>query len=108
MISSNDGGKSWNDVKWPPKHLFTGMFGDIRTMWINPSDSRHLIIGSDGGIYITYDGGKNMNHLYHIPLGEAYDIEVDDSYPYNIYVGLQDHEGWKAPSNSYNGAFHPS
>ena len=103
MISSNDGGKSWNDVKWPPKHLFTGMFGDIRTMWINPSDSRHLIIGSDGGIYVTYDGGKNMSHLYHIPLGEAYDIEVDDSSPYNIYVGLQDHEGWKAPSNSYNG-----
>ena len=80
------------------------MFGDIRTMWINPKDSRHLIIGSDGGIYVTYDGGKNMNHLYHIPLGEAYDVEVDNSSPYNIYVGLQDHEGWKAPSNSYNGA----
>ncbi|GIT57701.1 MAG: hypothetical protein Ct9H300mP18_11300 [Candidatus Neomarinimicrobiota bacterium] len=23
VISSNDGGKSWHDVKWPPKHLFT-------------------------------------------------------------------------------------
>jgi photosystem II stability/assembly factor-like uncharacterized protein len=102
--TSHDRGQTWHDVEGSPSHLFTNMFGDIRTMWIDPDDSRHLIIGSDGGVYTTYDGGENMQHLYHIPLGEAYDVEVDDTKPYHVYVGLQDHEGWKAPSNSFNGA----
>ena len=97
--TSHDQGKTWNDWSGPPEHLFTNMFGDIRTFWINPFDSRHLIIGSDGGVYVTYDGGRHMQHHYHLPFGEMYAIETDMEVPYNIYVGLQDHEGWKAPSN---------
>jgi len=97
--TSHDGGRTWYDWEGPPRHLFTNMFGDIRTFWIDPFDSRHLMIGSDGGLYVTYDGGKKMQHLYNIPLGEVYNVETDMEVPYNIYVGLQDHEGWKAPSN---------
>jgi photosystem II stability/assembly factor-like uncharacterized protein len=101
--TSHDKGKTWYDWKGSPKHLFTNMFGDIRSFWINPKDPRHLIVGSDGGVYVTYDGGKNLNHLYHLPMGEVYTVETDMEVPYNIYVGLQDHEGWKTPSNGSMG-----
>jgi hypothetical protein len=45
-----------------------------------------------------------MHHFYHIPLGEVYQVEVDNDHPYNIYAGLQDHEIWKGPVNSWSGS----
>ncbi len=66
------------------------------------------MLGSDGGIYSTFDGGLTMNHYYHIPLGEVYHVEADMEIPYNIYIGLQDHEAWKAPSNGWAGAISAS
>jgi hypothetical protein len=107
LISSVDGGKTWNDCNWPPTNLFVNMFGDIRTFWADPEDGNHMMIGSDGGLYETFDGGVTMYHKYQIPLGEIYMVETDNAYPYNIYVGLQDHEAWKAPSNSWSGQIGP-
>ena len=107
MITSLDGGKTWLDCKWPPENFFVNMFGDIRCMWVNPEDGDHMMIGSDGGIYISYDGGKNMFHHYHLPLGEIYMVEYDNADPYNIYMGLQDHDGWKAPVNDWSGQIGP-
>jgi hypothetical protein len=49
-----------------------------------------------------------MNHYYQIPLGEIYQVEVDNAIPYNIYIGLQDHETWKGPSNSWSGEINPA
>ena len=45
-----------------------------------------------------------MMHYNHLPLGEIYMVEVDDQEPYNLYIGLQDHEVWKGPSNSWSGS----
>jgi len=107
MISSLDGGQTYLDCAWPTENFFVNMFGDFRSMWVDPKDGNHMIIGSDGGVYITYDGGINLFHHYHIPLGEIYLIEYDDQYPYNVYLGLQDHDGWKAPSNDWSGRIGP-
>lgn len=107
MITSLDGGKTWIDCQWPPKNYFMNMFGDIRTMWVNPKDGDHMMIGSDGGLYISYDGGLNMFHHYHIPMGEIYMVEYDNAYPYNVYLGLQDHDAWKGPSNDWSGQIGP-
>ena len=96
-----DGGKTWPIRR--EKELFRTNFGDNRTFWIDPKEPRHMMLGSDGGIYETWDGGKSMNHYYQLPLGEIYMVEVDDAEPYNIYIGLQDHEVWKGPSNSWSG-----
>ncbi len=103
LITSLDGGKTFIDCKWPPKKYFVNMFGDIRTMWVDPKDGNHMMIGSDGGLFISYDGGKHMIHHDNIPLGEIYTVNYDDSYPYNIYLGIQDHDGWKGPSNDWSG-----
>lgn len=102
MIYTLDGGKSW--PKGPEADRFKTNFGDNRTLWIDPRDGDHMFLGSDGGIYQTWDGGKTMMHYNHLPLGEIYMVEVDDREPYNIYIGLQDHEVWKGPSNNWSGS----
>lgn len=103
LLYSRDGGKTWPNCQWGQGELFKNMFGDYRTFWVNPEDGRHMMFGSDGGLYETFDGGITVNHKYHIPLGEIYMVETDDAEPYNIYVGLQDHEAWKGPSNGWSG-----
>ena len=101
MYYTLDGGKTW--PMGGKQDLFRTNFGDNRSFWINPGDPRHMMLGSDGGIYSTWDGGKSMNHYYQLPLGEIYMVEVDNAEPYNIFIGLQDHEVWKGPSNSWSG-----
>ncbi len=98
--NSTDGGKTWHDLDWPPQRLFAKIFGDVRTLWIDPQNSDRLILGSDGGVYVSYDGGRTADHRYNIPLTENYTVQVDMEEPYHIYAGLQDHEHWKGPSNS--------
>ena len=98
-----DGGKTW-PKGWREKTKFRSNFGDNRCFWIDPTDSRHIMLGSDGGIYSSWDTGEHMHHYYHIPAGEIYHVEVDDAQPYNIYIGLQDHEAWKGPVNNWNGS----
>lgn len=106
MFYSFDGGKTW-PMDWRKRNRFQSNFGDVRCFWIDPADPRHLMLGSDGGIYSTWDGGLTMNHYYQLPTGEIYDVEVDQSTPYNIYIGLQDHESWKGPSNGWSGSVGP-
>jgi photosystem II stability/assembly factor-like uncharacterized protein len=101
--NSFDGGRTWSDITWPPRRMFRGIFGDVRTLWIDPDDSNRMILGSDGGFYISYDGGQTSDHLPNIPVGEVYAIGVDMEEPYNIYAGLQDHENWRGPSNGASG-----
>jgi hypothetical protein len=60
-------------------------------------------VGSDGGVNITYDRGRTVDFLPNLPIGEIYAITVDMEDPYNIYVGLQDHESWKGPINGFSG-----
>lgn len=101
MSYTLDGGKTWPLGRAGDR--FRTNFGDNRTLWIDPRDGNHMFLGSDGGIYETWDGGKSMMHYHHLPLGEIYMVEVDKQVPYNIYIGLQDHEVWKGPSNSWSG-----
>ncbi len=103
MPYSMDGGKTWDGIEWGKSRILKNVFGDFRSMWIDPDDGRHMMIGSDGGLYETFDRGLNSTHHYHIPLGEIYNVSVDMEEPYNVYCGLQDHEVWKGPSNSWKG-----
>ncbi len=101
MSYTLDGGKTWPQGRNADR--FRTNFGDNRALWIDPRDGDHIFLGSDGGIYETWDGGKSMMHYHNLPLGEIYMVEADMREPYNIYIGLQDHEVWKGPSNSWSG-----
>ena len=105
MISTRDGGKTWAGLGQYGRGdlVFRGTFGDFRSLWIDPLDSLHMIATSDGGVSISYDGGRTADHMFNIKAGEVYAIGVDNEQPYNLYAGLQDHENWKGPINGPSG-----
>ncbi len=95
MLSSNDGGRTWYRVD------STGdVHVDHQALWINPQDSEHLMLGNDGGLYISYDGGANWRHVNNMATGQFYTVAVDMEAPYNIYGGLQDNGVLKGSSQS--------
>src|SRR5437588_2431690 len=64
-----------------------------------PPVCQRLLLGTDGGLYQSFAGGKNWDHLSKFPGGEFYRISLDDSKPYfRIAGGLQDNENWVGPS----------
>ena len=105
IASSEDQGKTWAGLSGPQgNRVFRRAFGDFRTLWIDSQNSDRMMAGSDGGVCISYDGGKTCDHLANLPLGEVYALTVDMDQPYNMYAGLQDHESWKGPSNGWSGS----
>ena len=87
---SKDGGKTW-------QRAFR-YAGDNHVLWINPKNSKHMLLGYDYGMAITYDSGKNWYHPDELPMAQLYAIGVDMDYPYNVYGGMQDFGSWKGPS----------
>jgi len=73
---------------------------DHHALWIDPRDSRHMLIGCDGGFYVTYDKGATWDHLNILALGQFYHVCVDNRKPYRVYGGLQDNGSWGGPSNT--------
>ncbi|MEZ5043204.1 MAG: hypothetical protein R2828_25135 [Saprospiraceae bacterium] len=94
MAHSADGGKSFDLVEGKVEHLHPSpaqtLHLDHCEMWINPLNPQHLVLGNDGGLYVSYDKGLSWLHLNNIPAGEFYDITLDNQEPYLIYGGTQD------------------
>ncbi|MEA2005480.1 MAG: hypothetical protein U9O50_04375 [Acidobacteriota bacterium] len=80
------------------KPISTGTHPDHHALWIDPSNPFHLIDGNDGGIDITYDGGKSWQSIQNMALAEVYQIGFDMRNPYYVYCGLQDNGVWGGPS----------
>jgi photosystem II stability/assembly factor-like uncharacterized protein len=77
-----------------------GTHSDHHALWIDPANPLHLIDGNDGGIDISYDGGKNWHPIRHMALAEVYQIGFDLRNPYYVYCGLQDNGLWGGPSRT--------
>ncbi len=95
VLASRDGGKTW-----------TSPFrfgGDNHALWIDPKDSRHMLLGYDHGLGLTWDGGKNWYHPDFLPLAQFYAIDFDMSYPYRVAGGLQDNGNLMGPSTKVGG-----
>ncbi len=94
MYNSEDGGKTWR------QNLVQRIHGDYHALWINPSNSDHVLAGSDGGIHQSFDRGRTWDHLNSVPLGQFYEINADNQKPYNVCGGLQDNGTWHGPSRT--------
>ena len=71
---------------------------DHHALWINPQNSRHLIDGNDGGIWVSRDRSQSWEHLNNYAMGQFYHVTVDMQQPYRIYGGMQDNATWGGPS----------
>ena len=94
---SDDGGRTFTS---PPQSLH----GDDRLVWVNPTDSRHVMKADDGGLGISYDRGLNWLYISDLPVSQYYRVSVDMAQPYNVYGGLQDNGSWMGPSETYRQA----
>jgi photosystem II stability/assembly factor-like uncharacterized protein len=93
---STDGGKTFD-----AKGINTGLHSDHHDLWINPKDGRHLIVGTDGGFYVSYDRAAHWEHLNNFALGQFYHVAVDNRRPYRVFGGLQDNGSWGGPSQTF-------
>jgi photosystem II stability/assembly factor-like uncharacterized protein len=80
-----------------------GVHPDHHAMWIDPRDGRHVLIGGDGGTYVSYDRCEKWDYLNTMALGQFYHVAVDNRRPYRVYGGLQDNGSWGGTSHSLDG-----
>ncbi len=91
LIQSLDGGKSFANVGG-------GTHGDFHDVWIDPTNTQHVIAGDDGGLWMSYDGGNQWWKGNNLPVSQFYHVSVDDADPYHVYGGLQDNSSWVGDS----------
>ncbi len=75
---------------------------DYHAMWINPTNPDHLVIGNDGGVYISHDRGETVDFVSNLPVAQYYAIGLDMRDPYYVYGGLQDNNSLAGPSRTRN------
>lgn len=92
---SRDGGKTFKGMG--------NMHADIHDILFDINNSDRMYVGTDGGVYRTWDGGNTMEIVANLPLSQFYHISVDNEEPYNVYGGLQDNGSWYGPSTSPGG-----
>lgn len=89
---SEDGGRTFR-----PLASFRQAHSDYHALWIHP-DGEYLVVGNDGGVVISYNGGQTWRYVANLPLGQYYHVSFDNQIPYNVYGGLQDNGSWVGPA----------
>ncbi|MDO1500573.1 glycosyl hydrolase [Winogradskyella maritima] len=97
MQISEDGGKTFYRMNSKNKH------GDNHAIAFKANDPNYLLVGTDGGLYESFDLTKSWKYIENLPVTQFYKIAVDDATPfYNIYGGTQDNSTEGGPSRTDN------
>ena len=96
---STDGGKTFTALSRAggnaePSHV------DIHAIWVDPKNPKHLMLGTDGGLNITWDRGKSWNPITTMAAGLSYWVSADTRHPYYVFTGMQDNGVWGGPSGT--------
>jgi photosystem II stability/assembly factor-like uncharacterized protein len=94
VYKSTDGGKSFTSFKGAPGG------DDYHSIWIAPDDPLRMIVSSDQGTVITFNGGKTWSSWYNQPTGQMYHVSTDRRFPYWVYGAQQDSGAIAVPSRS--------
>ncbi|HET6840823.1 MAG TPA: hypothetical protein VFK06_03935 [Candidatus Angelobacter sp.] len=84
MYRSTDSGRTFDAFKGAPGG------DDYHALWIDPSNPRRMIFGSDQGVGISVDGGQTWTSWYNQPTAQFYHVAVDNQFPYHVYGAQQD------------------
>lgn len=93
---TRDGGRSF-----APLETGHDKHSDNHALWIDPADGRHLIVGTDGGLYESFDEGRRWRHFPNLPLSQLYKVALNDRTPfYDVLAGAQDLGTLHGPSRT--------
>jgi len=84
IYRSVDGGKSFTVFKGDP----TGP--DYHALWVDPDDSRRMVLSCDQGAVITHNGGESWSSWLNQATGQFYHVATDNQFPYWVYGAQQD------------------
>ncbi len=94
---SGDGGKTFERMKEESKH------SDNHAMAFRADDPDYLLVGTDGGLYESFDAAENWRFMANLPVTQFYKMAVDDAEPfYKVYGGTQDNATQVGPSRTDN------
>jgi photosystem II stability/assembly factor-like uncharacterized protein len=98
MHVTDDGGENFSMLEsGRTKH------SDNHALWIDPKNPEHLIAGTDGGLYESFDDGKTFRHFRNLPISQFYKVAVSNHSPYyNVLVGAQDLGTLHGPARTTN------
>ena len=86
---SLDGALVFDNIQQPTVHV------DHHALYIDPADPDRLVLGNDGGVYISYDGGDNWDFRGNFPITQFYACEIDFQNPQRLLGGAQDNGTWR-------------
>lgn len=91
---SDDGGKTWREDR------FKNVHSDNHALVIDPRSPKRMLLGTDGGLYESYNAAEGWAHLNRFAGGEFFRVNTDNSTPYRICGGLQDNTNWVGTANT--------
>lgn len=98
---SDDGGKTFSGLFG--SNFGIGIHPDHHAIWINPDNPNQILLGTDGGLYLSEDRANDWKFARNLPISQFYHVSFDNQYPYNVYGGLQDNGSWTGPSRAPGG-----
>ncbi|MGE5343990.1 MAG: VPS10 domain-containing protein [Candidatus Omnitrophota bacterium] len=100
LMVSTDGGKTVRDIfSDETQYDYYWLHADLHALWIHPKNPKQMLLGTDGGLNVSYDRGTSWQRFDNLPLSQCYTIQFDNREPYNIYSGLQDNGVNMGPSD---------
>lgn len=95
-IISEDAGKTWRTMDG-------AVHSDFHDIWFDPTNPKHILVTTDGGVYESIDRGYTFKMWMNLPVSQFYHVSVDNAKPYRVYGGLQDNGSWFAANTSAGG-----
>ncbi len=81
---STDGGKTFASFRGAPGG------DDYHRVWINPNDTKTILIASDQGAIVSVNGGESWSSWYNQPTAQMFHVNADNGFPYRVCGGQQE------------------